>query len=93
MKFTKVKNAHECKTKLFIDFFQKLTNTPHLINIFSEHKFQILATFPFVHVGNDSGVWKDKIYFNHQLYNYPYSFLFPKSYLSYQGKHDMQIKQ
>lgn len=52
-----------------------------------------MATFPLVHVDNDSGVWKAKIYFNHQLYNYQYSFLFPKSYLSYPGKYDIQIKR
>ena len=92
MEFIKVKNASEYKTKQLIDFFQELTNTPHLVNIFSEHKFQILATFPFVHVDDDSGVWKAKIYFNHQLYSYQYPFLFPKSYLSYQDKYDMQIK-
>lgn len=51
-----------------------------------------MATFPFVHVDNDSGVWKAKIYFNPQLYSYQYPFLFPKSYLSYQDKYDMQIK-
>lgn len=51
-----------------------------------------MATFPFVHVDDDSGVWKAEIYFNHQLYSYQYPFLFPKSYLSYQDKYDMQIK-
>ena len=40
----------------------------------------------------ESGVWKAQIYFNYQLYSYPYPFLFPKSYLSYQDKYDMQIK-
>ena len=40
MEFIKVKNASEYKTKQLIDFFQELTNTPHLVNIFSEHKFQ-----------------------------------------------------
>ena len=92
MEFINVKNASEYKTKQLIDFFQELTNTPHLVNIFSEHQFQILATFPFVHVDDDSGVWKAEIYFNHQLYSYQYPFLFPKSYSSYQDKYDMQIK-
>lgn len=54
-----------------------------LISIFSDHQFKISATFPFVHVDADSGVWKTQIYFNYQLYSYPYPFLFPKSYLSY----------
>ena len=92
MQFIKFKNASEYKTKQLIDFFQQLTNTPNLVSIFSDHQFKISATFPFVHVACDSGVWKAQIYFNYQLYSYQYPFLFPKSYLSYQDKYDMQIK-
>ena len=92
MQFIKFKNASEYKTKQLTDFFQDLTNTPNLVTIFSDHQFKISATFPFVHVDADSRVWKAQIYFNYQLYSYPYPFLFPKSYLSYQDKYDMQIK-
>jgi hypothetical protein len=92
MQFIQFKNASEYKTKQLIDFFQQLTNTPNLVSIFSDHQFKISATFPFAHVDGDSGVWKAQIYFNYQLYSYQYPFLFPKSYLNYQDKYDMQIK-
>lgn len=64
MKVTKVKNASEYKTKLFIDFFSRVNQHP----AFSKYIFRV-------------------------LYNYQYLFLFPKSYLSYHGKHDMQINR
>lgn len=51
-----------------------------------------MATFPFVNVHQDSGFWKAEIYFNYELHTYQYPFSFPKSYLIYQDKYDMQIK-
>ena len=62
------------------------------LKVFSERRFHLLATFPFVHVHQDSGFWKAEIYCNSELYTYQYPFSFPKSYLSYQDKYDMQVK-
>jgi hypothetical protein len=92
MEFIKVKNASEYRINLLVDFFYALMNTPPLVKIFSERQFQILATFPFVHVDDTSGFCQAQVYLNYELYTYKNPFSFPESYLTYEDKYEMQIK-
>lgn len=87
-----IQNPSEYKLNQLVDSFRALINTPPLLKVFSESQFQLLATFPFIHVHQTSGRWKAEIYFNSDLYTYQYPFSFPKSYLTYQDEYDMQVK-
>lgn len=92
LEFIHIQNPSEYKLNQLVDSFRALINTPPLLKVFSESQFQLLATFPFIHVHQTSGRWKAEIYFNSELHTYQYPFSFPKSYLSYQDKYDMQVK-
>lgn len=92
LEFIQVKNPSEYTVQQHVNFFHGLVTTPPLVNIFSDRQFQILATFPFVHVHQLAGVWKAEIYFNSQLCTYQYPFYFPKSYVSCQDRYDIQVK-
>ena len=92
LEFIQIRNPSKYKLDQLITFFCDLIHTPPLLKVFSEPKFQFLATFPFVNVHQDSGFWKAEIYFNYELHTYQYPFSFPNSYLIYQDKYDMQIK-
>lgn len=76
----------------YLLIFYALMNTPPLVKIFSERQFQILATFPFVHVDDTSGFCQAQVYLNYELYTYKNPFSFPESYLTYEDKYEMQIK-
>ena len=92
MKYIKVENDNKYQTDQLVKFFRALTTTQPLVKVFSEHKFQISATVPFVAVDDTSGFWEAKVWLRHELYSYRYPFSFPEYYLSYQDNYDLQVK-
>ena len=63
-----------------------------VITFFSDVQFQSLLVFPYLDIKKQANYWNVKIAISKLLYEYPYSFAFPNTFLNYQNIYDLQVK-
>ena len=56
-----------------------------VITFFSDVQFQSLLVFPYLDIKKQANYWNVKIAISKLLYEYPYSFAFPNTFLNYQN--------
>ena len=63
-----------------------------MISNFDDAYFQSILTFPYIDIQKQTNSWVVKLAISKLLYNYPYPFAFPSTFLTYKNVYDLQIK-
>ena len=63
-----------------------------MISNFDDAYFQSILTFPYIDIQKQTNSWVVKLAISKLLYNYPYPFAFPNTFLTYKNVYDLQIK-
>ena len=75
-----------------LEFFTSLQEIKPLIQKFSNEEFRRSVMFPYLKLKKQNRKWTVRMAIGEELYFYPYPFVFPGYFLTYQNKYDLEIK-
>lgn len=93
VQFTGIQLSNHSKREKLISYFYQLQKLDPIVRVFSDRSFRSYVCFPYVDCSNPSGnSWVIEVLAAEELFSFPYSFQFPKSFLISNHKHDLRLK-
>ena len=91
MEFSGVK-INQYQRNKFINLFYSFQKTEPWVTYFTDSRFQSLVGFPYLNIQKQGNSWVVRVAMLELLYDYPYPFKFPSTFLTFQNIYDLQIK-
>jgi len=91
--FTGIKISNHSRREKLIFYFYQLQKLDPILKVFSSRAFRSYICFPYVECTNPSGKsWVIEILAAEELFDFPYPFQLPKSFLRSESKNDLRLK-
>lgn len=93
VKFTGMHLSNHPEREKLILYFYQLQKLDPIVTVFSDRAFRSYVCFPYVKCNNPSGKsWVVEVLVAEELFNFPYPFQLPKSFLRSRSKNDLRLK-